>query len=129
MERKDPAAAIAALEVTKPYDFAIPGTAFHAKFGGLYPVYVRGEAYLAAHQGAEAAAEFQKIPDHFGVVGADPVGALAYLQLGRAFVMSGDMANAMTAYQKFLALWKDADPELPILQQARTEYARLQRAQ
>jgi tetratricopeptide (TPR) repeat protein len=128
IERKDPVAAIAALEAAKLYDFAMPGTAFHAKFGGLHTVYVRGEAYLAAHQGAEAAVEFQKILDHFGVLYADPVGVLAYLQLGRAFVLSGDTAKAMTSYQKFLTLWKDADPDLPILQQARTEYSKLQKA-
>ena len=95
-------------------------------FGALYPVYVRGEAYLAAHQGAEAAREFQKILDHAGIVYNDPIGALAHLQLGRAFTLSGDKIKAKTAYQDFLTLWKDADPDIPILQQAKTEYAKLQ---
>ena len=101
-------------------------TAFAANFGGLYPAYVRGEAYLAAHRGVEAAAEFQKILNHCGVVGADPVGALAHLQLGRAFALLGDKTKAKTAYQDFLTLWKDADPDIPILQQAKAEYAKLQ---
>ena len=77
-----------------PYDFAMPGTAFFAKFGGLYPAYVRGEAYLAAGRGQEAAAEFQKVLDHRGIVLADPIGALAHLQLGRAYVVSGDITKA-----------------------------------
>jgi eukaryotic-like serine/threonine-protein kinase len=87
---------------------------------------VRGEALLAAHQYAKGAAEFQKILDHRGLVGADPIGALAHLQLGRAFVLSGDTIKAKDAYQAFLTLWKDADPEIPILTQAKAEYAKLQ---
>ena len=81
---------------------------------------------MAAHQYAEAVAEFQKILDHRGIVGADPIGALAHLQLGRAFVFSGDKIKAKAAYQDFLTLWKDADPDIPILRQAKAEYARLQ---
>jgi len=92
---------------------------------GLYPVYVRGEAYLAAHQGAEAAAEFQKILDHRGIVLNGPIGALARLQLGRANALQGDTAKAKAAYQDFLTLWKDADPDIPILKQAKAEYAKL----
>jgi cytochrome c-type biogenesis protein CcmH/NrfG len=91
----------------------------------LYPIYVRGEAYLAAHQGGEAAAEFQKILDHRGIVLNEPIGALAHLQLGRAYAMQGDIAKARAAYQGFLTLWKDADPDVPILKQANAEYARL----
>jgi hypothetical protein len=86
---------------------------------------VRGQAYLAADQGREAAAEFQKILDHRGVVGADPVGALAHLQLGRAFALFGDKTKAKTAYQDFLTLWKNADPDIPILRKAKAEYAEL----
>ena len=81
---------------------------------------------LAARQGAKAAAEFQKIPDHRGIVTSDPVGALAHLQLGRAFALSGDKTKARSAYQDLLTLWKDADPEIAILKQAKTEYAKLQ---
>jgi len=80
---------------------------------------------LAAHQYAEAAAEFQKILARRGIVGADPIGALAHLQLGRAFALSGDPARSKAAYQDFLALWKDADLDIPILTQARAEYAKL----
>ncbi len=93
--------------------------------GTLYPAYVRGLAYLAAHQGAEAAAEFQKILDHRGIVLSDPIGALAHLQLGRAYALSGDKTKAKSAYQDFLTLWKDADPDIPILKQAKAEYANL----
>jgi len=120
-----PSQAIEQLQVARPYEFADPAINFLAFFGGLYPVYVRGEAYLAAKKGAEAAAEFQKILDHRGIVGTDPIGALAHLQLGRSFVLSGDTIKAKAAYQDFLTLWKDADPDIPILWQARAEYARL----
>lgn len=94
--------------------------------GALYPVYVRGEAYLAAHQGAAATIEFQKILDHRGIVVSDPIGALAHLQLGRAFHSSGDKVKAKTAYEDFFALWEGADSDIPILKQARTEYANLE---
>ena len=92
---------------------------------GLYPVFVRGEAYLAAHQGSEAAAEFQKILDHRGIVLNSPIGALAHMQIARAYAMQGETAKAKAAYQDFLALWKDADPEIPILIAAKSEYAKL----
>jgi eukaryotic-like serine/threonine-protein kinase len=92
----------------------------------MVPVYVSGEAYLAAHRGAEAAAEFQMIIDHAALVENAPIGALAHLGLGRAFALEGDTAKARTAYQDFLALWKDADPNIPILMAAKSEYAKLQ---
>jgi tetratricopeptide (TPR) repeat protein/predicted Ser/Thr protein kinase len=123
---RTPLDAVKRLERAIPYDFAMPGTVLFAKFGGLYTVYVRGQAYLAAGRGQEAAAEFQKILDHRGIVLADPVGALAHLQLGRAYVVSGDRIKARSAYQDFLAIWKDADPDIPILKQAKAEYAKLQ---
>jgi ATP/maltotriose-dependent transcriptional regulator MalT len=91
----------------------------------LYPVFVRGEAFLTAHHGSEAAAEFRKIIDHRGIVANEPIGALAHLGLARAYALSGDTAKARAAYQDFLTLWKDADPEIPILQQAKAEYAKL----
>jgi tetratricopeptide (TPR) repeat protein len=91
----------------------------------LYPVYLRGEAYLAAKQGAAAAAEFQKIIDHPGAVRSEPIGALARLELGRALVIAGDPAKAKTAYQEFFTLWENADPDIPLLRQARTEYTML----
>jgi eukaryotic-like serine/threonine-protein kinase len=117
--------AVERLQRALPYDFALPGTAFFSTFGGLYPAYVRGEAYLQAQHGREAVAEFQKVLDHRGIVFADPIGALAHLQLGRAYAMSRDNPKAKHEYQQFLTLWKDADPDIPIFKQARAEYARL----
>ena len=123
----EPQGGVERLQIALPYELAVNGLNFsHFYLGGLHSAYVRGEAYLAAHQGAEAAAEFQKILDHRGIVVSDPIGALAHLQLGRAFVLSGDKTKAKAAYQDFLTLWKDADPDIPILRQAKAEYARLQ---
>jgi tetratricopeptide (TPR) repeat protein len=121
-----PSQAIEQLQAARPYEFADPAINFLAFFGGLYPVYMRGEAYLAAHEGAEAAAEFQKILDHRGLVLGDPMGARARLEMGRAWALAGDRAKARAAYDDFLALWKDADPDIPIFRQARAEYAKLQ---
>jgi ABC-type transporter Mla MlaB component len=118
--------AAAALLLDLRYELAANGlTHGHFYLGGLHSAYVRGEAFLAAHRYAEAAAEFQKILDHRGIVGLDPIGALAHLQLGRVFALSGDKTKAKTAYEAFLALWKDADADIPILKSARAEYARL----
>ncbi|HEV3311357.1 MAG TPA: hypothetical protein VG815_12660, partial [Chloroflexota bacterium] len=122
-----PTESVERLRIALPYELAVNGLNFsHFYLGGLHSAYVRGEAFMAAHRYGEAAAEFQKILDHRGVVGADPIGALAHLQLGRAFALSGDLAKSKTAYQDFLALWKDADPDIPILTQGRAEYAKLQ---
>jgi tetratricopeptide (TPR) repeat protein len=120
-----PAKSIELLQMAVPYELGVPRSSIHGNFGALYPVYVRGEAYLALHQGAEAAAEFQKILDRRGIVVSDPIGALARLQLGRALAIAGDRTRAKAAYQDFLTLWKDADPDIPILKQAKSEYARL----
>jgi eukaryotic-like serine/threonine-protein kinase len=86
---------------------------------------VRGEAYLAGLQGSHAAAEFQKILDHLGIVVNQPIGALAHLQIGRAYAMQGDAAKAKAAYQDFLTLWKHADSDIPIFIAAKAEYAKL----
>jgi len=91
----------------------------------LYPVYVRGEADLAVKKGAAAAEEFQKILDHAGAVRTEPIAALAHLQLGRAYLLSGDQEKARSSYQEFFMLWKDADPDIPILKEAKAEYAKL----
>jgi tetratricopeptide (TPR) repeat protein/predicted Ser/Thr protein kinase len=115
----DTSKAIDALQVAAPYEL---GNAYSFP---LYPIFVRGEAYLGAHQGSEAAAEFQKILDHRGIVLNSPIGALAHLQIGRAYAMQGDTAKAKAAYQDFLTLWKDADPDIPILIAAKSEYAKL----
>jgi tetratricopeptide (TPR) repeat protein len=125
ISHKAPLDAVQQLEISLPYDLATPGTAFVARFGGLYTAYVRGMAYLQAGRGGEAAAEFQKILDHRGLVFADPIGALAHLQLGRAYLASGDRAKAKSAYQDFFTLWKDADQDLPILIRAKAERAKL----
>jgi len=106
-------------------ELGAPRSVIHALFGALYAIYERGEAYIALHQGAKASAEFQKILNHPGIVVADPIGALAHLQLGRAFALAGEKTEAKIAYQDFLALWKDADHGIPILQQAEAEYAQL----
>jgi serine/threonine protein kinase len=120
------AKAVQALSVASPYELGIPGnTTF---WTNLYPVYVRGQAFLAAHQGAQAAAEFQKILDWRDVVVNEPIGALAYLGLARSYVLMGDRAKSSHAYNAFLFLWKDADPNIPILKQATTEYANLSRS-
>jgi hypothetical protein len=92
----------------------------------LCPVYLRGEAYLMLRDGNRAAAEFQKFIDHRGVVVNFPWGALARLGLARAYALQHDTAKARAAYQNFLTLWKDADPEIPILKEAKAEYAKLQ---
>jgi Tfp pilus assembly protein PilF len=94
--------------------------------GALNPIFVRGEAYLAAHQGREAAVELQKILDHRGVVVNAPIGALAHVGLARAYALQADTAKTRAAYQDFLALWKDADPDVPALKQSKAEYSKLQ---
>ena len=122
LERQDPNRAIELLKVASKIEFSEP------LYIGIYmcPVYVRGEAYLMLHDGNRAAAEFQKFIDHRGVVMNFPWGALARLGLARAYAMQGDTAKAKSAYQGFLTLWKDADPDIPILKQAKAEYAKLQ---
>jgi len=114
--------AVDALASAAPYELGAPATLNFS----LYPIYLRGEAFLAAHQSAMAAVEFQKIIDHPGVVLNEPIAALAHLQIGHAYAISGDTTKAKAAYQDFLALWKDADPDIPILKEAKAEYAKLQ---
>ncbi len=123
--RSNPQQALDALGIAAPYELGLPSYSFY-NWPNLYPVYVRGEAYLAAHRGSEAAAEFHKILDHRGIVLNEPIGALAHLQLARAYVLQGDISKAKAAYQDFLTLWKDADPDIPILKQAKAEFAKLQ---
>jgi tetratricopeptide (TPR) repeat protein len=114
--------AVTLLQAALPYeassDTSLPGAA-------LYPAYIRGEAYLALHEGPEAAAEFQKFLDHKGLVVNCPLAALARLGLARAYAVSGDTMKAKAAYQDFLTLWKDADPDVPILKQAKAEYGKI----
>jgi tetratricopeptide (TPR) repeat protein len=123
---RQPAKAIELLRANVPYEHAIPFTAFSAFFGGLYPVYVRAQAYAASGQHQQAVAEFQKMLDHRGLVMGDPAAARARLEKGRSLARAGDQAGARGAYQDFLELWKDADADVPILAQAKAEYAKLQ---
>jgi eukaryotic-like serine/threonine-protein kinase len=120
-----PADSVERLQAALPYELAVNGLNFNFYLGGLHSAYVRGEALIAAHRYPEAVAEFQKLLQHRGIVGADPIGALAHVQLGRAFALSGEQDKAKAAYQNFLTLWKDADPDIPILRQAKAEYAKL----
>ncbi|HEV2491023.1 MAG TPA: protein kinase [Candidatus Acidoferrales bacterium] len=134
LSRETPLDAIDILRAATPGEL---GETTFSVYGwtAMYPVYVRGEAYLAAHQGREAAAEFQKILDHPGVVLNEPIAALAHLGLARAYALEAQSsegaaadaarAKARAAYQDFLTLWKDADPDIPVLRQAKAEYAKL----
>jgi eukaryotic-like serine/threonine-protein kinase len=117
LQRRDPKVTVERLQGTSAIELGDGGL--------LLPVYLRGEAYLMLHDGNAAAAEFQKFIDHRGLVGNFPWGALARLQLARACALSGDKTKAKIAYQEFLTLWKDADPDIPIVKQAKSEYARL----
>jgi eukaryotic-like serine/threonine-protein kinase len=111
------------LETAAPYDLASPPP---LQMGTLYPAYLRGQAYLLTHNGSAAATEFQKLVDHRGIVVNFVTASLAHLQIGRAYAMAGDTAKAKAAYQDFLKLWKDADPDIPIYKAAKAEYAKLQ---
>lgn len=122
LERRDPAKAIEQLGSANEYEL---GYSWPFQFGAMYPAFLRGEAYLALHQAPQAAAEFQRILDHRGLVLNFSLGALAHLQLGRAYATLGDTPKARAAYQDFLALWRDSDPDVPILKQAKAEYAKL----
>jgi serine/threonine protein kinase/tetratricopeptide (TPR) repeat protein len=113
--------AIRLLQTASPCELGSP-----APLGNLYPVYVRGQAFLRARQGSAAVAEFQKLPDHAGIVQNFLLGSLAHLGLARSYALGGDTAKSRIAYQDFFALWKDADPDIPILKEAKAEYAKLQ---
>jgi hypothetical protein len=109
------AQALALLEILAPREL----------WWGLQPAYLRGQAYLLAHNGAAAAAEFQKIIHYRGLLRHELIWPLAHLQLGRAYALTGDTTKAKMAYQDFLTLWKDADPDIPILKQAKAEYEKV----
>jgi tetratricopeptide (TPR) repeat protein len=121
-----PSGAVERLEIANRYELAANGVSFSFYLGGLHSAYVRGEALLAERRYAEAASEFQKILDHRGIVGLDPLGALAHLQLGRVYALAGDKAKSKSAYDAFLTLWKEADADVPVLKQAKAEYGKLQ---
>jgi len=119
----NPGQALMFLEAAAPYELGLPPPTIE---GTLYPAYLRGQAHLALHTSGAAAGEFQKFLDHRAITINFPLGALAHLGLARAYTLSGDTAKARAAYQNFFALWKDADPDIPILKEAKTEYAKLQ---
>jgi serine/threonine protein kinase/predicted Zn-dependent protease len=121
LSRKNPARAIEVLQITKPYELGGDPITLDT----LYPAYLRGEAYLMQGNGSAAISEFEKIPDRRGRVGNGVLGALAYLQLGRAYALSSDTQKARNAYQEFLALWRNADPDARLMRQATTEYSTL----
>ena len=124
INRNNPTKAIEMLRTAARYELGSPPP--QPGIGGtMYPVYLRGQVYLLMHQGTEAAAEFQKMLEHQGVLVNCPLGALARLGISRAYALQGESAKARVAYQDFLRLWKDADPDIPVLKQAKSEYARL----
>ena len=116
-----PGKAVDTLEAAAPYEMGAPPDG-----ASYWPMYVRGEAYLRLRNGVKAATEYQKVPDHRGIDPTSPLYPLARLGLGRAYALQGDAARAKAAYQDFFAAWKDADPDVPILKQAKAEYAKLQ---
>jgi len=122
----NPAKAIELLETATPYDLAWQGCCSVGFTGSLYPSYVRGLAWLAARHGEKAAAEFQRILDHRGIAVNDPIGILARLQLGQAWSLASDRPKARNAFQQFLAVWKDADPDIPVLKEAKAASATLE---
>ena len=124
IRRQKPAKALEDLQTTAQYELGTPLPQFEVG-GSLYPVYVRGEAHLLMREGKEAESEFQKFLDHRGVAVNCPLGALARLQLGRAYAMQGATVRSRAAYQDFFRLWKDADPDIPVLIAAKSEYAKL----
>jgi len=123
LNKNNSSQAIVDLEAAAPYELGSPPPMLT---GTIYPAYLRGQAYLLAHNGTAAAAEFQKMLDHPGIVENWVTGALAHLQIGRAYAMAADIAKAKAAYQDFFNLWKQAEPDIPILKAAKTEYANLQ---
>jgi hypothetical protein len=118
----DASRAVEALATSEPYELGQTNTSFTFS---LYPVYLRGEAYLTAKQGAAAQGEFQKILDHYGAVGNQPIGALAHLGLARSYTLQANIPKARATYSNFLSLWKNADPDIPLLKEAKAEFAKL----
>jgi hypothetical protein len=123
LNRHNPAKAIAILEDAAPYELGVPGP--QPELGAMfYPVYLRGQAFLALHQGAAAAAEFQKYSNHKSIAMNSVLAGLAPLGLARAYELQGDKTNARAAYENFLNNWQAADPDIPILKQAKAEYSK-----
>ena len=125
LRHSDPAKAIEILEIASPYELGTPRSACTGYFGSLYPILIRGEAYLAAHKGAEAEREFQKLIDHRGIMIGDSVSSLAHYGLARSYVLSGETAKAREQFKLALDTWKYADSDLPILHEVKAQYANL----
>jgi len=125
LQHADSSKALDALQASAPYEMGSPRSSQTAFFGALYPVFFRGGALLAAHKGGDAANEFQKILSHRGIMVGDPVWVLAHIGLARAYALSGEYAKARAEYDEFFALWKDADPDCPLLKQAKAEFGNL----
>jgi hypothetical protein len=125
LARNDAQKALDLLEVNRHYEFAIPPLAFNHFYGNMYPLYVRGLAYLAMHREQDAAAEFSRLLSHTGLAAGDPVDAAARRQLAYALGFTGDKPKAQSAYMDILTIWKNADSGLPILKQIKDEYGRL----
>ena len=128
IHRGDPKRAVEMTQRAATYELAVPGTAYYSGsfLGALFPVYVRGLALAQMGRHREAAAEFQKIVDHPGMTMNEPVGPLARLQLARALSASGDRAKSAAVYKDLFSLWKDADPDIPVIQEAKAEYSKTQ---
>ena len=125
VQHGEPLKAIDALQASVPYEMGSPRCSQTAFFGSLYPIFFRGEALLAAHKGAEAANEFQKILTHRGIMIGDPVFVLAHLGLARAYALSGESVKARSQYEEFFAIWSHADPDIPVLKRAKAEFNNL----
>jgi hypothetical protein len=126
LARNDPSKTIDLLEANRRYEFGVPPLAFNHFYGNMYPIYVRGLAFMAAHRDAEAVVEFTRLIAHRGLAAGDPVEALARRQLARALAAGPDKSKSKAAYDDILAVWKNADAGLPILKEVKEEYARLQ---
>ena len=125
LQHGDTLKAIDALRTSVPYEMGSPRSSQTAFFGALYPIFFRGEAFLAAHRGAEASTEFQKILGHRGIMIGDPVFVLAHLGMARSYALSGETAKARAQYQEFLSFWGGADPDIPVLKRAKAEIGNL----
>ena len=125
VQHGDPSKAFAVLQPSIPYEMSSPRSSQTAYFGSLYPVLFRGAAFLAAHRGSEAAKEFEKILAHRGIMIGDPAFVLSHLGLARFYALAGEFAKARVEYDKFFALWKNADTDCPILKRAEAEYRKL----
>jgi hypothetical protein len=123
--RDDPVKAIDLVAASSRYELGFLGCCSVGFVGSLYPIYARGEAYLASHRGSEAAREFEKILRYRGLAGSNPIGVLAHWRRGKALAMANEDLEAKAEYDQFLSLWREADAQVPILRRAKAEYRKL----